>query len=336
MLASLALKKEINYKKNIMAKKIPNVVKGIQESPKRELNYAYQKNISYSQYSMWKKCPKQWSLQYREGNKKYIPSIHTVFGKAFHETLQHYIEVTYNVSGAEADRVDIEGMLKDKLREHYKDEYTKNKSQHFTTPGELGEFYNDGVEILEFIKKRKGQFYTKRGWYLVGIETPILCPPNSEYPNVLYMGYLDVVFYHEPTNTFKIIDIKTSTKGWNDYTKKDEEKQFQLILYKNYFAKQYNIPKENIEIEFFIVKRKIYENSQFPQRRVQEFSPPSGKIKTSRAVKSINEFINDCFIKTDGKQEYTTKEMLPQASRNSCFFCNYKKDDELCGLGACL
>jgi RecB family exonuclease len=44
------------------------------------------------------------------------------------------------------------------------------------------------------------------------------------------MGYLDVVLYHEPSNTFKIIDIKTSTKGWNKYTKKDESKQFQLVL----------------------------------------------------------------------------------------------------------
>ena len=101
-------------------------------------------------------------------------------------------------------------------------------------------------------------------------------------------------------------------------------------------GEQFNIPKENIEIEFFIVKRKIYENSEFPQRRTQEFSPPSGKIKTSRAVKSINNFLEDCFIKTQGKQEYSTKEMLPYASKNSCFFCNYKKDKELCGLGACL
>ena len=40
------------------------------------------------------------------------------------------------------------------------------------------------------------------------------------------MGYLDIVMYHEPTNTFKIIDIKTSTKGWGSYAKKDESKQF--------------------------------------------------------------------------------------------------------------
>ena len=43
--------------------KTPAIVKEIQLSPKRELDYSYQKNISYSQYTMWKKCPKQWALQ---------------------------------------------------------------------------------------------------------------------------------------------------------------------------------------------------------------------------------------------------------------------------------
>jgi hypothetical protein len=38
---------------------------------------------------------------------------------------------------------------------------------------------------------------------------------------------------------------------------KDELKQFQLILYKKYFAQQFNIPIDDIDIEFFIVKRKV-------------------------------------------------------------------------------
>ena len=58
------------------------------------------------------------------------------------------------------------------------------------------------------------------------------------YNNVLYNGFLDVVMYHEPTNTFKIIDIKTSTRGWREKEKKDENKQFQLILYKHFFSEQ--------------------------------------------------------------------------------------------------
>ena len=41
------------------------------------------------------------------------------------------------------------------------------------------------------------------------------------------------------------------------------------------------------------------------------YSPPSGKIKTSRATKAIEEFMNECFI----KNEYSTKEMLPNPSK---------------------
>ena len=92
--------------------KTPSIVKEIQLSPKRELDYSYQKNISYSQYTMWKKCPKQWALQYRDGHKIYTPSIHTVFGKALHEAFQHYIKVMYETSAAAADREDILEILR--------------------------------------------------------------------------------------------------------------------------------------------------------------------------------------------------------------------------------
>ena len=115
--------------------KIPTIVKEIQQYNHQKVNYAYQKNISYSQYSIWKKCPKHWALQYRDGHKIYNASIHAVFGKALHEALQHYLTVMYEKSGAAADREDILGMFKDKLREHYLDEYKKNKEQHFSSPG---------------------------------------------------------------------------------------------------------------------------------------------------------------------------------------------------------
>jgi RecB family exonuclease len=50
--------------------------------------------------------------------------------------------------------------------------------------------------------------------------------------------------YHEPTNTIKIIDIKTSKQGWSKKEKSDENKQFQLILYKKYFSETYNHNRE--------------------------------------------------------------------------------------------
>jgi len=309
--------------------KTPPIVKEIQLTPKRELDYSYQKNISYSQYTMWKKCPKQWALHYRDGKAIYSDSIHTIFGTALHETFQHYIQVMYDKSGAAADREDINSLLLDKMRFQYKKSYKKHG--HVSTPGELSEFYQDGVEILNYLKKHRGKYFSKRGWHLVGIETPILIPPVKYNPNVLFMGYLDIVMYNEKLDKFKIIDIKTSTNGWKlKYVKDDEDKQFQLILYKKYFAEQFGVPIENIDIEFFITRRKVYEEGDFPQKRFQMYSPPSGKIKTSRATKAIEEFMSECFI----ENKHTTKEMHPNPSKWNCTFCPYKEDKQLCGLGA--
>ena len=312
-----------------MSKKIPSIVKEIRSYKPQEINYAFQKNVSFSQYSMWKSCPKKWSLQYREGHKKFLPSIHSLFGLAFHETLQHYLKVMYEKNGVEADKIDIEELFKSNLKQCYTEEYKKNNNLHFSTAIELREFCEDGFEILNFIKKKRGQYFTKKGWHLVGIETPITLSPNIRYPNVLYVGYLDLVFYHEPTDTFKIIDIKTSTKGWNKYAKNDEDKEFQLILYKKFFAKQFGVPIEKVDIEFFIVKRKLYEDLDFPQKRVQEFSPASGKVKLNRATRALDEFLEECFI----ENKYTEKEMEPNPSKFNCNFCPFKDDKELCGLG---
>ena len=94
------------------------------------------------------------------------------------------------------------------------------------------------------------------------------------------------------TNKIKIFDIKTSKNGWKDKEKKDELKMQQIILYKEYFAKQYNIDPEQIDVEFFVVKRKLYENLDFPQKRIQIVEPASGKGKRNKAVSHITEFIN--------------------------------------------
>jgi hypothetical protein len=307
-------------------KKIPQIVKHIRNFKFPEINYSYQKNISYSQFSIYQGCPKRWSLQYKEGHKKFTSTIHTVFGTSLHEALQHYLDVMYGVSKAEADRINMVEFFEDALRKEYKIQYKKNNNQHFSTPEELREFFDDGIEIIRFFAKKLGKYFSKRGWHLVGCELPLIISPNSFYNNVLYQGYLDVVMYHEPTNTFKIIDIKSSTRGWNDQAKKDEIKQFQLILYKKYFSEQFNIPLEDIYIEFFIVKRKVIDHPDFAISRIQTFTPPSGKVKLNKASKAINSFIEDVFDKSG----YKDKDHLPNPTKWNCSFCPFRDDEKHC------
>lgn len=311
-------------------KKIPAIVKQIRKHPIREINYGYEKQISYSQFSMFLSCPHKWALQYRDGYYTSESSIHMTFGTALHEALQHYITTIYEESGAAADRIDIETYFEERFRETYLKDYKSNKNVHFSNPAEMKEFFEDGLNILNYIKKKRSGYFGKRGWYLIDCELPLLTTPNPEYKNILYKGFLDVVLYNETLNRFKIIDIKTSTKGWDDKTKKDETKQMQLILYKKFFSQQFNVPEDDIDIEFFIVKRKVWEESPYPISRIQCFIPTSGKIKINKATKSINEFIETVFDK-DNKHKLTS--YTPIANKWNCSFCPFKHKKDLCPVG---
>ena len=278
-----------------MAKKIPKIVKEIINNPPHEIDYSYQKNISYSQISMFKQCPHKWKLHYKDKINQRDTSIYLVFGIAIHEVIQEYLKVFYNVSKVKANELDLETIFQEKFIESYQKQYKDNNNEHFSSAIEMREFYEDGVEILRFFKKKIGRYFSKRGTYLVGIELPIINAPNKMLNNILFMGMIDIILYNENSDTFDIIDIKTSTRGWHDKMKKNEDKQFQLILYKKYFSVLYNIPLDKINIKFFIVKRKLYENCDWAQTRIQEFSPPSGKIKLGRATRYVNDFMSHVF-----------------------------------------
>ena len=119
-----------------MKKKIPSILQEIRSFEPPKIDFAYHKPISYSQLSMYNECPKKWSLQYREGHKQFTSSIHTVFGTAMHEVIQHYLTVMYEESIAAADRLNTSELFEETLREEYAKQYKSNNKQHFSNPVE--------------------------------------------------------------------------------------------------------------------------------------------------------------------------------------------------------
>lgn len=278
------------------------------------------KTISYSQFSTYKKCPHKWYLTYVKKLDPQTSTIHTIFGTSIHETVQTYLTKVYNESGVKADAWDYKTYLHDQLVSNYKESVDKYKV-NFSSPDELREFYHDGIHIMEFLKKNRRKYFNTKNTELLGIEIPIITVANNDFPDIFFKGYIDIILYHAEMNRYIIYDIKSSTSGWKDYHKKDETKLSQLLLYKEYFSKLYNVSQEDIDVQFFILKRKIWEEAEFAaaKKRIQEFIPANGKGKVRKAVENLSEFVKDCFT-TDNT--YIDKE-YPKNPSKECDWCPF-------------
>lgn len=290
------------------------------------INHAYQKAVSYSQYSTYSQCQYRWYLNYIKKESAFSHSIHTVYGTAMHETMQTFLETMYEKSVKEAEEIDLSKLLEERLIETYKAAKEDNKGEHFSTKEELKEFLEDGCATLEWFKKHRGRYFSKKHTKLVGIEIPILLPVMEDNPNILLNGYIDFILYDERDQKYTIYDIKTSTRGWKDKEKKDQIKLNQILLYKRFYAKAMNVPEENVDVKFFIVKRKVFSGPDFPAHRVQEFVPANGKKKVEGAHQDLSKFIRECF---DGNAKYNTDREYPK-NLDACKWCQYKDRPDLC------
>jgi Zn/Cd-binding protein ZinT len=283
-----------------------------------------QKTISYSQFSVYAKCPQKWKHDYLGNLRVYEQTVHTIFGTAFHNTLQNYLTVMYNQSVKNADAIDLNNYLQEQMFSEYKVAVEKNGGVHFSDPKELSSFLQDGIEILKYIKRHRGVYFPSKNHKLVGIEVPLNLQLKE---GVDFIGYIDVVIRDERTGRIKVWDIKTSTSGWNKYQKADITKTAQLILYKEFYAKQFGVDVDMIDVEYLIVRRKINENAEFVPKRVQTFIPASGKVTRNKVSKMLGEFIENCFTP---EGDYNENGHFPAYESSFCKFCPYVNDEGLC------
>ena len=284
------------------------------------------KRVSYSQYNQWVTCPYKWKLNYIDDLGKYTDSIHTLFGTSMHEVLQTYLTVMYNDTIKMADALPLDEMLLHRMKTNYTQIMERNGGEVFCEQEDMEEFYVHGLTILEWFKKKRNMYFSKKNYELVGIEVPI----EYELPNkIKFIGYMDVVLHDTFRDRYKIIDIKTSTMGWNKWAKADKNKTDQLLLYKQFYGKQHDIPLDKIDVEYFIVKRKLYEKVEFPQRRVQTFTPANGTPSINKVMNNLNKFINESFIDGEYNLEHT---YIKQPSKKNCRFCEFNQTEH-CDVG---
>jgi len=275
--------------------------------------------VSFSQYSMWSSCPHQYKLNYIDKLGESSSNVHTIFGTAMHETIQHYLSVMYGVSKKQADEINKDKLLLENMRNAYKSEVEKMSEGTPCTQIELEEFYGDGRRILAWLDKHMHKFYSKSGFELVGIEIPLNATIKE---GVYFIGFIDIVIRDLASNEIIIIDLKTSTMGWNQYQKADKMKNSQILLYKKYYSELFNIPLNKIKVEYQILRRKLPEDSAFPVPHVSKHIPAHGSPSVTKVYEEFMGFINTVF---DGEGKHRDMEYpkVPGAAKKNCKYCEF-------------
>lgn len=280
--------------------------------------------VSYSQYGMYSTCQQQYKLKYVDKLGESSANIHTIFGSAMHETIQHFLDVMYNVTKKQALTLNLEGMLYEKLVEHFTNEKEKMEGRFPCTKEELDEFFEDGKLILDYFTKKLDKLYSKSGFELVSIEQML----NAEVkPGVNFVGFIDVLLKDKTTQEYIIIDLKTSTRGWNKYQKNDKIKTSQMLLYKKFYSEKYDIPLDKIKVEYQILKRKLQENTDYPIPRISKFVPANGKPSVKRAWDGFLGFVDNVF----GEDGEVIQTDFPTNKGRHCDWCEFKERN-LCPL----
>jgi len=277
--------------------------------------------VSFSQYSMWSSCPHQYKLSYIDDLRESSSNIHSVFGSAMHETLQEYLSRCLRISKSQADKgMNTKAFLKEKMREFFLKESNEGKDP-ICSKEELVEFLEDGNLILDYFQKSKNfnNFFSLKYDELVAIEQPI----NTKIAeHVNFLGFIDLITRSKFDGKYKIIDFKTSTRGWTKYQKSDPIKNTQILLYKKFYAEMLKISENMIEVEFIILKRKVAEVEDYTIPRISRHVPASGKPSVNKAWKGFTEFVESVFNTDDS---YRTDVENRKNQTKLCDWCEFSQ-----------
>ena len=276
--------------------------------------------VSFSQYSTFSTCPRMYKHQYIDKLGESSANIHTIFGSSMHSTIQHYLSVFYGVSKKQANELNLDKMLLNSLREEFTKEKEKMSEGAPCTQLELEEFFGDGRRILEWFVKHIEKLYTKSGYELVAIEMPL----NYEIKaGVHFIAFIDIVLREIGSGEIIIIDLKTSTNGWNKYQKEDKIKNAQILIYKKFYSDLFGVPMQNIKVEFQIMKRKLMEDAPYPIPRISKHIPPNGRPSVMKAYDEFMGFINTVFDDSGERRLDIEYSKTPGKNKKNCKYCEF-------------
>jgi len=245
--------------------------------------------ISFSELLTWYECKFKHRLKYIDQIPLDGPNENTEFGQILHDMLENYL-ITKKLPDFEEE--------KRKLTEAF------SKLPKFE---ELEEERENWQDVLEPIVSQIPEFMEKTfpNWEFIAAEYEMFEPIENE-TGYFFKGFVDGII--KSNNKYYIIDWKGSKDWWDKSKSTDPKKYLQLVLYKHFYSIKNNIPLDQIECGFVVLRRKTPKSNKdrclFIPIEVQE-----------KQLKEAEDLIKKFFINI--RKHYYTK------NRSSCRFCVY-------------
>jgi len=224
------------------------------------------KTISYSSIITYHNCPRLYYINYILGIRPYESTIYTIYGKLIHKYCQDIL----------LGKIQKEEAIKKFIRtwERFCGLYKNNLGKNY----DFNELEVCGTRIIEDIQS---SFMKQFGIEKANTAEENLYCELEKYPQK-FTGFIDLTLGNK--TDVVLVDFKIVASAFMYKKFKDKFKDYQLVLYKYFYAQKHNIEKEKIKLYFCLLER-----TQKSKNLIHFLEVPCGKIKVNNALNLLNE-----------------------------------------------
>lgn len=233
---------------------------------------------------MFHNCQWRWVLDYVQNRRTKISSIEMSFGTAIHTTLEKLKSKTKDKrpSLEKAKSIFVRALVK----EHMTLKKIANMKKY-----NLRDYVSAGFNILSKIDDCKEIKDGTVIWNEFELFEDI---ERTDDIKIKFKGFIDIAIKITPSrgkNLLFICDFKTCSWGWNYEKKNDIMVQAQLILYKHFVCKKFDLDPKNVRTAFILLKKK----PKSPDDTIEFYQFSTGPKTMEKAVEMLQQDITKMF-----------------------------------------
>jgi hypothetical protein len=268
------------------------------------------KHISYSEWRNWHICPHYHKLTYIDKVTQFQGNIFTAFGKALHTVCELTLTSPEKYRGSGT----IEALVKEQFLKELK-ALPEDEQQRAKRDFKLKEWLVSGIEIIPDLYRCLTEKFGKLGedWEVLAAEEQ-LYEPITEFTEAEknFKGFIDLVVMSKKDKKVHLIDWKTCSWGWKREKKSDTILSYQLVYYKHFWSRKYDVDPKDVDCHFVLLKRtaKAGKKAEFVRVTAAKKRTTDALNTLTKALHNINKknYIKNRTACTDCKDRFGTCE----------------------------